>query len=132
MGLCVIVLSHLDSATVGKVYGVASQAMRIDLQAYKIDTVQISDTGHMVAGFVLCGLGQLIIRRWWVLPLMLVFFVALEVGQHFSPDRQADILDVMRGGVGALLGFVSKTVFTQNGLHTGFRVKGFSLAEMQR
>ena len=110
MGLCVIVLSQLDSATVGKVYGVASQAMRIDLQAYKIDTVQISDAGHMVAGFVLCGLGQLIFRRWWVLPLMLVFLVALEAGQHFSPDRQADMMDAMRGGVGAALGFVSASI----------------------
>ena len=110
MGLCVIVLSQLDSATVGEVYSFASQVMRIDLQAYKISTVQISDAGHMVAGFVLCGLGQLIIRRWWVLPLMLVFLVALEAGQHFSPDRQADILDVMRGGVGALFGFVSASL----------------------
>ncbi|MDD2462568.1 MAG: hypothetical protein PHI97_01090 [Desulfobulbus sp.] len=105
--LCILVagtllLSQLDNATTGKVYGSVGKIMHIDLKALRIDTVQISNGGHIAAGFVLCGLAQLIVRRWWVLPLAMFFFLSVEAAQLFSAERQADWLDVMRGWGGCL------------------------------
>ena len=77
--------------------------MHIDLKALRLDTVQISNGGHIVAGFVVCGLAQLIVRRWWVLPLVMCFFLGIEVAQLFSAERQAGWLDVLRGWGGAVV-----------------------------
>jgi len=105
--LCVgtLLLSQLDNATTGKIYGSVSQMMHIDLKALQIDTVQISNGGHIAAGFVVCGLAQLIVRRWWVLPLAMFFFLGVEVAQLFSVERQAGWLDVLRGWGGCLVGW---------------------------
>ncbi|MDD2540713.1 MAG: hypothetical protein PHH28_06675 [Desulfuromonadaceae bacterium] len=97
-----LLLSQLDNATTGKVYSSVSQMMHIDLKALQIDTVQISNGGHIAAGFVVCGLAQLIVRRWWVLPLAMCFFLGVEAAQLFSAERQADWLDVLRGWGGCL------------------------------
>lgn len=99
----VLALSQLDNQATGKVYGVVSKALHIDLKSLHVDTVQISNAGHIVAGFVLCGLVQLIIRRWWVLPVVLLFFLGLEALQIFSTQRQACWLDVLRGWGGTLI-----------------------------
>ncbi len=106
--LCAVtlVLSQLDNLTTGEVYGAVSQAFNIDLRSLGVRTEQISDAGHGVAGFVLFGVAQLAIRRWWVLPLALVFFLGVEVAQLFSVERQASWMDVLRGWGGVLAAWV--------------------------
>ena len=109
ISICVVivVLSQLDSVDVGTAYGAVSQTLNIDLKALKLDTVQISNAGHFVAAFVLCLLGQLSLRRRWLLPVVLVFFLALELGQHFTLDRQPGVMDVVRSWSGCTLGYLT-------------------------
>jgi hypothetical protein len=106
-------LSQLDNATTGKVYGSVSQMMHIDLKVLKIDAVRISNGGHIAAGFVLCGVAQLLVRRWWVLPLAMIFFLGLEGGQLFSAERQADWMDVLRGWAGSVIAWGLVTVWVR-------------------
>ncbi len=96
-------LSQLDNMMTGRVYTVVSQFLSIDLKALGVTNTQISDAGHVVAGFVLCGFAQLVIRRWWVLPVALLFFLGIEAAQLFSIDRQAHWSDVLRGWGGVLV-----------------------------
>ncbi len=109
----VVALSQLDTVTVGKAYSTVSRSLHIDLKAFKVDTIQISNAGHLVAGFVLCGLGQLLFRRWYVLPLMLFLFLALEAGQYLTPDRQPDVQDLLRSWGGVILGYLTVLLFTK-------------------
>lgn len=98
-----LLLSQLDNATTGKVYNAVSQMLRLDLKALQISAVQVSNGGHIVAGFVVCGLAQLIFRRWWVLPLVMFFFLGIEAAQLFTTERQAGWLDVLRGWGGSVV-----------------------------
>jgi len=108
-----LLLSQLDNATTGKVYGTVSQMMHIDLKTLQVDTVEISNGGHIVAGFVLCGLAQVIVRRWWVLPLAMFFFLGVEGAQLFSAERQAGWLDVLRGWGGSMAAWGLVTICTR-------------------
>ncbi|TYO98341.1 hypothetical protein EDC39_107142 [Geothermobacter ehrlichii] len=111
-GLLVLtaVLSLLDGVTTEKVYTAAAHALFIDLKAHHIQSVQISDAGHFVAGFVLAGLGLHVVRRWWVLPLVLLFLGGIELAQHFSPERQASWSDLLRGTGGVLVAWTVVTI----------------------
>lgn len=95
-------LSQLDNLMTEKVYAAVSQFFHVDLKALGINATQISDYGHTVAGFVLYGVARLTIRRWWVLPLALIFFVGIEAAQLFSVERQASWMDVLRGWGGVM------------------------------
>ena len=74
--LLTLVLSQLDNVSTGKVYTVF-QMIHLDLKTLHIKAVQISDNGHIVASFVLTLLALLTIRRWWVVPVMLLFFIGI-------------------------------------------------------
>ncbi|MFT5701692.1 MAG: hypothetical protein ACI8ZB_004593 [Desulforhopalus sp.] len=97
-----LVLSQLDNDLTGKVYNTVSKTLYIDLKSLHVTTGMISDGGHIVAGFVLSGLMQLSIRRWWGLPITLLFFIGIEVAQIPSTQREASWLDLLRGWSGAL------------------------------
>jgi len=100
--LLTLVMSQLDNVTTGKVYTAAFQMIHLDLKTLNIDAVQISDNGHILAGFVLGLLAQLCLRRWWAISLVLGFVVCIELAQFLSAERQASFADVLRGwgGVG--------------------------------
>jgi hypothetical protein len=113
----VLILSQLSNTATCTVYGIIGRAVHLDLKVLRVDLVQISNNGHIVAGFVLGGLAQLLFKRRWVAPLTLAFFVALEIAQLFSMDRQGNLLDVARGFGGALCawGLLALIGFTRKG-----------------
>lgn len=99
--VAVAIISQLDNLTTGQLYTAVSSIFHLDLRQFNMTAVQISDNGHIVAGFVLAVLAQLTFRRWWAIPLVMGFMVALELAQLFSAERQTSFADVLRGWGGA-------------------------------
>lgn len=105
----IFILSQLDNATTAKVYAAACSVLNIDLKTMKFDVVQISNGGHTFAGFVLTGFSLCLIRRWWVLPALMFYFLGIEAAQLLTVDRQANWLDVFRSwaGIASAWGFLA-------------------------
>lgn len=102
----ILTLSQLDNLTTSKIYFSVINALHIDLKSLQISFVQITDTGHIVAGFVMGILALIIIQRSWVLPFTLLFFFILEAAQLLSVDRQASGVDLLRSWSGVLTAWV--------------------------
>ncbi|MCB1761191.1 MAG: hypothetical protein KDI68_15580 [Gammaproteobacteria bacterium] len=96
LSVVVVFLSQIDHQALEQFYTAVTRFLYIDLGALGVTTTQVSDVGHSVAGFVLSGLAQIVIRRWWVLPLILLFFLGMEAAQLLSVERQASWIDLMR------------------------------------
>jgi VanZ family protein len=62
---------------------------------------------HWLAFFTLALLADRAAgARWFwprAVPLLLLYGVAIEVAQHFTPDRHAELLDVVADSMGILL-----------------------------
>jgi hypothetical protein len=103
LSIVTLFLSQTDNQTIDQIYMAVIRFLHIDLGALGVTTTQVSDAGHGVAGFVLGGFSQFVIRRWWVLPLVLLFFLGMEAAQLLTVERQASWIDVLRGWIGATI-----------------------------
>ena len=61
---------------------------------------------HWLAFFTLAALAdRAAVERFWsrALPLLILYGVGIEVAQYFTPDRHAEVLDVVADSIGVLI-----------------------------
>lgn len=62
---------------------------------------------HWMAFFVLAALADRVFEARWfwrrTALLLVAYGIGIEIAQHFTPDRQADVLDVLADSVGVAI-----------------------------